>query len=53
MNNRDATLIVGAIIAAAADGDPQQEKRLTESYFRVVNGIYDGIRERGGSERRK
>jgi hypothetical protein len=52
MNNRDATLIVAAIIAAASDGDPQQENRLTESYFRVVNAIYDGIRERSG-ERRK
>jgi hypothetical protein len=50
---KEATLVVAAIIAAAADGDPEHEKTLIKGYFRCVDGVYDEIRRQGGPERRR
>jgi hypothetical protein len=49
---KEATLVVAAIITAASNGDPKEEERLTKSYFRNVDRIYDEIRRLNPERRR-
>jgi hypothetical protein len=41
---KEFTLLAGAMIAIQADGDEKVEDRLTKSYARVVDKIYNNIR---------
>jgi hypothetical protein len=37
---RECTLIAGAILALAADGDEERESDLVESYLRITDKIF-------------
>jgi hypothetical protein len=49
---RECTLIAGAILALAANGDEKRETDLVESYLRITDRIFDERDGRSGRQRK-